>query len=160
MSPSSILPWMAVLAVAAVAGELGPQRGGEGTPANSPGNVQSDKLRFVLLQASTKLPEGVTLYLQDTEELSDRVLLAIASSGKYVSLISLELHAGSEVVFPFQKVNFVVNPAGLTVAQIVLEKKVIADVAAWDRYWLKKKPGEVPPDHPSVKVARFFAITK
>lgn len=160
MSPSvqGTLPWMAVLGVTAVASVFGQASRQEGAPVPARANAQNGKLRFVLLHAATKLPDGVTLYLQDTKQPSDRVLLAIAAADRAVLSVRLELQAGSEVVFPYQKVDIDVHPGGLTVTEIVLEKKVIADAAEWDRYWAK--PGQLPPDHPRVKVARFFAIVK
>jgi hypothetical protein len=133
------------------------------TPMGSQATAKGETVQFTSLEGPRDLPEGVSLFLQCTEQPSDRVMLGIASAGRALCNLRLELHAGDDVVYTYRRIDVDVHAGGLAITPITLTKPVMADTIAWQKYWLNRG-GEAAltaaGDYPRVRVSRFSAILK
>ena len=141
---------------------------GVGTPPSpemSPDARQEARTELVSLKIEPprKLAKGVTVFLQETAEPGDRLLLGLASAELHLSDVHLELRAGEEVVFPYQRLRLTVTGGRMTLMHVTLKKKVLTTPETWRRY-LSRKGGVdavmAAGRHVPIKVTRFFAIRK
>ena len=117
-------------------------------------------MRFMLLEPTEDLPEGVQVFIQEVDKPRDRFFIVIVSQRHFLSNIKLELKQGAKVLREYGPISATVPPRGCCLSGVRTRHAVITQLGLLPLLQELSPPADPNNRVESVKLGKFSALIK